>query len=245
MKIITTKNWTLKAKLKHGNKCDYSKVEYVNARTKVCIICPEHGEFWQTPNNHMNGQNCPDCGKIMTIKGKQLNCLNKRDWDFEQPEDYKLIPLTKGKFAMVDNEDFDILKGVNWYFDGKYVKNNTLGYMHRYIMNAKPDLEVDHIYHNTLDNRKKNIRLVTRAQNTANSKHRKECSSKYKGVCFNKIVKKWVCSLMFKGVVYNLGYFTDEKEAGKAYDLKALELFGEFAYLNFPELKEEYLKTLR
>ena len=45
----------------HGNKYDYSKVEYINDKTKVCIICPEHGEFWQTPNNHLNGNNCPLC----------------------------------------------------------------------------------------------------------------------------------------------------------------------------------------
>ena len=50
----------------HGNKYDYSKVEYVNSDTKVCIICPEHGEFWQTPNSHLQGNGCPKCaGKYM------------------------------------------------------------------------------------------------------------------------------------------------------------------------------------
>ena len=47
----------------HNNKYDYSKVEYVNNKTKVCIICPEHGEFWQTPKNHLLGQGCPICGE--------------------------------------------------------------------------------------------------------------------------------------------------------------------------------------
>lgn len=46
----------------HGNKYDYSKVEYIDAHTKVCIICSEHGEFWQTPGNHLNGQGCSKCG---------------------------------------------------------------------------------------------------------------------------------------------------------------------------------------
>ena len=46
----------------HGDKYDYSKIEYKNTRTKVCIICPEHGEFWQTPNSHLSGQGCPECG---------------------------------------------------------------------------------------------------------------------------------------------------------------------------------------
>lgn len=45
----------------HGNKYDYSKVVYINAKTPVCIICPEHGEFWQTPNNHLCGNGCPRC----------------------------------------------------------------------------------------------------------------------------------------------------------------------------------------
>ena len=45
----------------HGNKYDYSKVEYLGDKYKVCIICPKHGEFWQTPNNHLKGKGCPDC----------------------------------------------------------------------------------------------------------------------------------------------------------------------------------------
>ena len=52
----------------HGNKYDYSKVEYVNNRTKVCIICPIHGEFWQTPNSHLRGRGCPKCGIQERIK---------------------------------------------------------------------------------------------------------------------------------------------------------------------------------
>ena len=50
-----------KANIKHQHKYDYSKVDYVNNSTKVCIICPIHGEFWQTPGNHMSGQSCPKC----------------------------------------------------------------------------------------------------------------------------------------------------------------------------------------
>ena len=52
-----------KATKVHGNRYDYSKVEYKNNSTKVCIICKEHGEFWQTPNAHLKGQNCPKCSR--------------------------------------------------------------------------------------------------------------------------------------------------------------------------------------
>lgn len=59
----TTEQFIKKAKKIHGNKYCYSKVKYVNYDTKVCIICPIHGEFWQTPHNHLNGKNCPICSK--------------------------------------------------------------------------------------------------------------------------------------------------------------------------------------
>ena len=45
----------------HGNKFDYSKVEYIGSHTKVCIICPEHGEFYQSPTGHLSGNGCPKC----------------------------------------------------------------------------------------------------------------------------------------------------------------------------------------
>ena len=57
------KNFISKANKVHGGKYDYSKVEYVNCQTKVCIICPEHGEFWQEPSSHLRGVGCPKCGR--------------------------------------------------------------------------------------------------------------------------------------------------------------------------------------
>ena len=66
-------NFIKKSKIIHNNKYDYSKVEYKNIFTKVCIICSEHGEFWQQPNNHQNGSGCPLCKK------KSLSNLNRKD----------------------------------------------------------------------------------------------------------------------------------------------------------------------
>lgn len=63
MKRLTTEKFIEKAKITHGDKYDYSRVEYLNNHAKVCIICPEHGEFWQNPNNHIKGSECPMCGK--------------------------------------------------------------------------------------------------------------------------------------------------------------------------------------
>ena len=63
---MTTQQFIEKAKKIHGDKYDYSKVEYINSRTKVCIICPIHGEFWQTPDKHLNRkQGCNECAKTI------------------------------------------------------------------------------------------------------------------------------------------------------------------------------------
>ena len=60
---VNIKDFISKARKIHGNKYDYSKVEYVNSQTKICIICPEHGEFWQVPSSHLQGIGCPKCGR--------------------------------------------------------------------------------------------------------------------------------------------------------------------------------------
>ena len=59
----TTDEWIKKARIVHGNKYDYSKTAYVNSATKVCVVCPKHGEFWMYPNNHLRGNGCPGCRK--------------------------------------------------------------------------------------------------------------------------------------------------------------------------------------
>jgi hypothetical protein len=61
-KTLTKKEFIKKAREVHGDKYDYSKVNYVNSQTKVCIICPEHGEFWQIPNSHLRSRGCNKCG---------------------------------------------------------------------------------------------------------------------------------------------------------------------------------------
>lgn len=70
--VTNTKEFIEKAKSVHGNKYDYSKVKYVNCHTKVCIICPEHGEFWQNPSDHINGSGCPKC------KAEKIGNINRK-----------------------------------------------------------------------------------------------------------------------------------------------------------------------
>ena len=71
---LTKEEFIKKAQEIHGNKYDYSKVNYINSYTKICIICPEHGEFWQIPNYHLNGNGCPLCGIEKNISENNLYC---------------------------------------------------------------------------------------------------------------------------------------------------------------------------
>ena len=242
----TTEDFILDAKRIHGDKYNYYKTIYgANRTVKVVITCLIHGDFQQRPDAHLQGKGCPECGKIKNIVNQKKFHLNKRNWNFEQPKDYKLIPLTQGKFAKVDNEDFERLKDINWQVIKQgYASSGTVGLMHRYIMNAPDYLEVDHKEHDKLDNRKCNLRLASRSQNSANKPPR-EGSSKYKGVCWDKRYQKWVSYIKFNYNKYFLGYFNTEEIAAQTTDKKALECWGEFAYLNFPEKKEEYLKQIK
>ncbi len=160
----------------------------------------------------------------------------------ENGEDFRLIPLTLGKFAIVDAEDYHWLslhrcfasKSRATYYAYRY-GDGTIVSMHREIMRAPKGMVCDHKNHNGLDNRKSNLRLCTNAQNLYNKMPKKGCASKYKGVSLGNDAKTWRARIGFKGRRINLGYFADEIKAALAYDDKAAELFGEFAYLNFPE----------
>ena len=93
---------------------------------------------------------------------------------------------------------------------------------------------VDHIDGNGLNNRRSSLRICTHRQNMWNSRPRGK-GSKYKGVCWDKSRKRWIVVVRRGDLHIHLGRFDDEVEAARAYDRKAFELFGEFAYLNFPD----------
>lgn len=155
----------------------------------------------------------------------------------------KFIPLTKGQFAMVDNADFDWLSQFKWYAqkwrNGYYaarVDNGTIRRMHQVIMNPAAGLEPDHRDHNGLNNQRYNLRNVTHAQNTQNRRPKRNGSSSYRGVSWNKESKNWQVHIRPTGQkIKILGRFASETDAARAYDARAIEEYGEYAYLNFPQ----------
>jgi len=160
------------------------------------------------------------------------------------------IELTQGKSAIVDAEDFDRVSEFKWHYlkvatgyahrkqhigykDGKRIRKNI--YMHRFIIGVEDSkVHVDHINHDTLDNRKSNLRLCTHVENMRNQKNRKGGSSKYKGVYKRRDnrVKPFTAQIQFNYKNIYLGTFATERDAAIAYNKAALHYFGEFALLN-------------
>jgi len=161
---------------------------------------------------------------------------------------FRRIPLTQGKYAIIDPEDFGRLnkhkwhaiKSKNTFYASRSIhlgKNKTKHIkMHREILDPPDHLFVDHINHHGYDNRKANLRTATHRQNSYNRiNFRKHQSSKYKGVSFNRRKKKWIAQIRYNSKHKFIGYFDDETEAAKAYDKEAKKHQGEFAVLNFPD----------
>jgi hypothetical protein len=173
--------------------------------------------------------------------------------------EFRRIKLNKGKpvgakrcedrYAIVDVEDYEKLIGYPWYaakdvytFYAQRKENGKTIKMHRQIMNPPPGFFVDHKNHNGLDNRKANLRIATRIENSCNRRRLKLGISKYKGVAKTKSGYRWFAYIGHKGKRIHLGSFTSEEDAAKAYDEAAKLLFGQFAFLNFDNNNRESIR---
>lgn len=148
----------------------------------------------------------------------------------------KQIQLTNGKMALVDDEDYENINKHEWYaIKGRYtyyaVRTSKHIRMHSTILGINE--EIDHKDGNGLNNQKDNLRRSSQQQNMCNRKKFINSTSKYKGVYWNKNLKKWQVQIrVMKKAIY-LGLFENEIEAAKSYDNAAIIHFGEFAKLNF------------
>jgi len=152
----------------------------------------------------------------------------------------KEIKLTRGRAALVSEQDFDDINNYRW-FSGNHgyaarmirtesgIRKTLL--MHVQIIGSVEGLEIDHVNGNTLDNRRDNLRHVTHSQNMANQVKTRGVSE-FKGVSWKKRNKKWMAQIYKNSTCFYIGLFLSETEAAMAYNKRAVELFGNFAKLN-------------
>lgn len=155
----------------------------------------------------------------------------------------KEISLTKGYSAIVDDEDFERVSAFKWHAhesksskfyarrDVRKGKSKTRIFMHRFLMKiSDPDVVVDHINGNRLDNRKENLRIASVTENNRNqTKIRSDNSSGYRGVALNSKTGKYVAYVTgSNGKRKHLGTFSKAEEAAKAFDKAAKEIYGKF-----------------
>lgn len=164
------------------------------------------------------------------------------------------VPLSQGKTAIVENSYWrDLLmsmgswtalknsNGNTWYARHTGPRDKTTGEqhpvtMHRVIMGVTdhPQIHVDHINGDGLDNRSVNLRIATTRQNTQNIGLRRSNTSGFIGVYWNKDRRRWMARLSADGQRMFLGYFNEPEEAARARDIAAVAHHGSFARLNFP-----------
>ena len=160
----------------------------------------------------------------------------------------KTIELNNNYTCNIDDEDYNEIKKYHWFtqhnghatYAATHITQDKLMLMHRLILKLKEGEICDHKDHNGLNNQRNNIRQTTSQNNSANQTKTRTYKnlptmSKYKGVSWNRNYMKWFSQIGHNHKTLYLGIYTSEIEAAKAYDKKALELYGEHAYTNFGE----------
>lgn len=157
----------------------------------------------------------------------------------------ELLITSKGKVypCLYDKRDQELISRYSWSLHSQGYAQTTINgktvLMHRLILGIvdKPDIEVDHRFHNRLDNRRSKIRPCTHSENRRNARKLKESAhSQYKGI-YNDL-GRWHVQIMQDEKVKNLGRYNNEITAAKVYDNRAIEIFKEYAFVNFESSME-------
>ena len=194
--------------------------------TETCEVCGRAFAFY--PRKGKNRRTCSTtCRHAAPRQGPKPPPVRGAKW----------IPLTQGRFTLVDADLFDDLSRFNWNINnsGYAMRGGVRGWelMHRKISGANGSEQVDHVSGDRLDNRRTNLRKTKHQQNCEN-RHKVGGTSIYKGVYLDA-QRHWRAEISHR----YLGVFSSEVDAAHAYDTAARELHGAFARLNFPLAGEQ------
>lgn len=181
-------------------------------------------------------------------KGEPLKFIHnhhgRKRWDPVSDESLGCfkIPLSRGKFALVDTDDLEKVASYGWQYSDRETTGYAVGEeresgqhvrMHRLITGAPDGVEVDHVNRDGLDNRRSNLRLCTAEDNQRNRRMATSRSG-FIGV-LPRPSGRWQASISGSGKKVHLGTFDTAEEAAKARDMATIALHGEYGILNFPE----------
>jgi hypothetical protein len=191
--------------------------------------CKDKNKVIVTGNNLKSG-NTQSCGclnkELVSERSKKFNT-------YDLFGEYGIGYTLKGEPYYFDLDDFYKINNYCWYKDNdgyivyKVLHHNAVQ-MHRLIMNCPDDMEVDHIYHKRHDNRKSELRIVTKSQNQMNKVLLSNNTSGVKGVYWNKKKEKWHAQITVNNKRINLGYFNILQEAADVRKQAEIEYFGEY-----------------
>lgn len=205
---------------------------------------------------HLRAWYCDcDCGtkdfvttteKLRKEKYKSCGCLSKSNRfqthpnKYELCEDYVIFYTHNNEKFYIDVKDVDLVKQYTWCINKGYVVNRDGILLHRLITNPPSNMDVDHINHNKLDNRRCNLRIVFDYENMWNQKISKNNTSGVTGVYFEKNTGKWIAKIYVNGKQIFLGRFNAFEEAVRVRKEAEEKYFGEYSYDNSMKVGEAY-----
>lgn len=203
-------NWTVLEAATHG----------ANEHTKMLCRC-DCGTIRAVDAYSLKHGLTVSCGKCKRIvsEGKYKRCIMKNGASF-----------------LFDPDDEPLIKAHSWSLSRDHIRTTVDGktvYLHQLLIGLPSNREIDHINGDKLDNRRINLRPATHAQNNQNKGLRRDSTTGYKGVCFDKRSGKYIAYINADGERTYLGYFADKVDAAKAYDRAALLLHRDFARPNY------------
>jgi hypothetical protein len=226
--------------IKVGKRFGKLQVIYTNIKSANVLIKCDCITIKEVRRRSLTSRHTRSCGcqKYMTKPRKIIDHIDGVS---------ALVKLTRGQYARIDKDDIEKVSGHAWHAKwnqhtrsfyaaawgrGENGMRRTTIWMHRLFLNAPNGIEVDHYSHDTLDNRRSNLRLAPDHHNSRNKNLQMNNTSGFKGVYLDKEAGKWRVAINVGGKHMNLGRFLTAEEAGTAYDKAALELYGEFARTN-------------